>query len=511
MDTLILPTEDFYVSTMQELYNDGQLKDHLDCLIYIQKYYFEASNGIYYFYDVSQDDFIFKSDKDFKKEVLDKLLNCKIISRAIKTNSKIYKIINNVFKPRHFQDGKQFYINSCKGFLHKNFKPFDEYPEEIKNNVMYFINFQKEVMANNDENMLKAYLTYYAQLARGMKTEVIIYKKSIQGIGKSTETDFLFKYVFGNEICLSSGTEPLTSNFNKIYMGKLLIVFEELPVFSEASWSAVSSKLKTLSTEKICVYRDVYEKSIQAENISNFQINTNVESIKDSDGRRYIIMDLNTSRYGDYKYFDSIKTKCYNLQVGEAYFSYLMTKITEEETKIFYGQRDFPETANKLITISNLLHSSFKFLKNNYLLRNLEIDKIPCAELYQLYENYCQTNNCRKCGRNDFYKRLENIQIKREKQHGEYFFNVSLEKLKDISKKYKWICEFDDYKEEEPEECEEVEEAKEDILKELNNDLYEAQQNEINELKKRLEELEKKNKKLKKKVKKYESEETEEN
>ena len=60
---------------------------------------------------------------------------------------------------------------------------------------MYFINFQKEVMANNDENMLKAYLTYYAQLARGMKTEVIIYKKSIQGIGKSTETDFLFKYV----------------------------------------------------------------------------------------------------------------------------------------------------------------------------------------------------------------------------------------------------------------------------------------------------------------------------
>ena len=64
----------------------------------------------------------------------------------------------------------------------------------------------------------------------------------------------------------------------------------------DRQWSAVSSKLKTLTTEKLCSYRDLYEKGIQAENISNFQINTNVESIKDSNGRRYVILDLNPSR-----------------------------------------------------------------------------------------------------------------------------------------------------------------------------------------------------------------------
>ena len=148
-------------------------------------------------------------------------------------------------------------------------------------------------MCNNDETMLEAYLKYYSQLARGMKTEVIIYRKSGEGTGKSTETDFNMNYLFGKDVCLISNTEPLLTNYNKIYLGKLIIIFEELPTFSESQWSAVSSKLKTLTTEKICTYRDLYEKGAQAENISNFQINTNVESIKDSNGRRYIILDLN--------------------------------------------------------------------------------------------------------------------------------------------------------------------------------------------------------------------------
>jgi hypothetical protein len=118
-------------------------------------------------------------------------------------------------------------------------------------------------------------------------------------------------YVFGTEICLISNTEPLLSHFNKIYLGKLIIIFEELPTFSDAQWSAVSSRIKTLTTEKLCVYRDLQEKSIQAENISNFQINTNVESIKDSNGRRYVILDLNPSRVGNYDYFKNLKDKCF--------------------------------------------------------------------------------------------------------------------------------------------------------------------------------------------------------
>ena len=436
---LELPKIKFYVEDLQDKYKNGLLRDHLDAVNYVQEYYFESKNGMYYFYDVISDDFEFKKKDDFKAEVLDKIDNCKIVCKQIKTNSKIYTIVSDVFKPRHYKIGKDYYINTCKGFLHKNYKPFDEYSDELKENVNLYINYLKEIMCNNDEIMLDAYLKYYSQLARGLKTEVIIYRKSGQGVGKSTETEFFINYVFGKEICLESSTEPLLTYYNKIYMGKLLIIFEELPTFSEAQWTAVSSKLKNLSTEKSCTYRDVYEKPVRAENISNFQINTNVESIKDSDGRRYIILDLNPSRVGDYEYFKTLKEKCFNKAVGEAFFSYLMTKITDEESQKFYGQKDFPDTSNKLLAISNLLHSSYKFLKYRYLLANKSVEKICRNEMFLEYKLFCQSENYKSCGRNDFYKKLETINIFSDKINGEWYYNIPLNKIKNIAKQYKWV------------------------------------------------------------------------
>ena len=76
-------------------------------------------------------------------------------------------------------------------------------------------------------------------------------------------------------------------------MGKLFVVFEELPTFSKEQWKGVSSKLKTLTTEKMSIFRDLFEKPFQASNLLNFQINTNVEALKDSQGRRIMIMDIN--------------------------------------------------------------------------------------------------------------------------------------------------------------------------------------------------------------------------
>ena len=488
---LNLPKNNFYISDLQDKYHNGLLKDHLDCFNYIQEYYFESSNGMYYFYNAETNDFEFKTDKDFKKEVLDKIGNDKILTNKVKTNNKIYKITSDLFKPRHYQIGKDYYINSCKGLLHKEYKNYNDYSEEIKSNVQLYINYIKEIMCNNDDVMLDAYLKYYSQLARGKKTEIIIYRKSGEGTGKSTETDFIMNYVFGKEVCLISNTEPLLSNYNKIYLGKLIIIFEELPTFSDGQWSAVSSKLKTLTTEKLCIYRDLYEKGIQAENISNFQINTNVESIKDSNGRRYVILDLNPSRVGDYEYFKNLKDKCFNMSVGEAFFSYLMTNITDEESNKFLGQRDFPETLNKRLTIANLLHSSYKFLKDMYLLTNLEVDKKNCVELYTEYVVYCESERIRKCGRNDFYKKLETINIHRKKVNGYWYFSFDIPTLKEIANKYKWICEYDDYEQEE--EIQEEDTQEEDEID------YKAS---YEQLKEAFEELQSKNKKLKSKLKK---------
>ena len=55
------------------------LKDHLDATQYIQQYYYEP--GMFYFYDAAKNDFEFKTDKDFRNEVLGKIDNCKIVCK----------------------------------------------------------------------------------------------------------------------------------------------------------------------------------------------------------------------------------------------------------------------------------------------------------------------------------------------------------------------------------------------------------------------------------------------
>jgi len=90
---LELPKIEFSVKSLQDKYKNGLLKDHLDAVQYIQHYYHESKNGMYYYYDVETDDFEFKTKDNFKAEVLDKVSNCKILCKQIKENNKIYKIV----------------------------------------------------------------------------------------------------------------------------------------------------------------------------------------------------------------------------------------------------------------------------------------------------------------------------------------------------------------------------------------------------------------------------------
>lgn len=361
---LELPIVPFRISTLQSdhYFNNGQINNYATTKQYIDKYFFETQKGTdckYYFYNATLKTFEIKSAKDFTDQVLNKLENNKELAKYFKMNSKIYSVVAKLNRPLHYIENGDYYINECRGLLHKTFLPFKNYSSEIKKNVQKMLDFILEITSNNDKYMFDCIIKWYAQVCRGVKTQVILYKKAHQGVGKSTESDFILQHVLGHNVAIIGNTEPLVSNFNKPLLGKLLVVFEELPIFSKMQWSGVSSKLKTLCTENSSTYRDVYEKPIVAENINNFIINTNVESIKDSDGRRIVILEISHSRLGDYKYFEDIHKSCFNNEVGEAFFSYL----NEIDISNFYAQRDFPVTDKKKTAIANLLPIVHKFLK----------------------------------------------------------------------------------------------------------------------------------------------------
>ena len=236
-----------------------------DAINYIFTYYFEIEKGTYYKYEVDTDEFRIVSNSDFKLEVLDKI-GSRTFTKKVKMNNKIYKVVAKIWKPRFYiENGIIRYINEAGAFLHETYKPYySEYSDETKSRVELVLKLIKDVAGGGDDERFDKYMIYYGQIARGMKTDVIIYRKSyVQGIGKSTETSFVVDYVFGSKLgVIMTDANCLTSEFNKMLMGKLFVVFEELPVFTDAQWNGVSAKLKTLTTEKSTVYRDLFKSPI---------------------------------------------------------------------------------------------------------------------------------------------------------------------------------------------------------------------------------------------------------
>jgi hypothetical protein len=309
------------------------------------------------------------------------------------------------------------------------------------------LNYIKEVSCGNDEIFYQVYLKYLSQVCRGIRTEVIIYKKTMQGCGKSTESDFMMEYVLGSAVSINSGTEPLLTQYNKSLLGKVYVVFEELPVFSSAQWSGVSSAAKKIATNPRLDYRTLYESPINAENSANLVINTNCESIKDSHGRRIVIMPVNNSKMNDYEYFGNIRDNCFNMEVGEIFYSYMMTiDVTN-----FYAQKQFPETDAKRIAISELLPSHMKFLKYMYYLQNKEIKRTAPQDLFKEYETYCTLNGTKHPQtKNNFYKDLKaDLNIEPHKIGGYMKYDVSIDQLKDLATRFKWICQYDEFTTEE--------------------------------------------------------------
>ena len=72
----------------------------------------------------------------------------------------------------------------------------------------------------------------------------------------------------------------------RVYKHSLAMVFEELPRFSDNEWEAISSQLKDYKTGSETLYADKNEKQFKARNINNYIINSNVDAIKRSEGRR---------------------------------------------------------------------------------------------------------------------------------------------------------------------------------------------------------------------------------
>lgn len=112
MTEILLPIEKFRVITLQEHFTNGLYKEHLDACFYIEKYYFEMSDGNYQFYNVSLGKFELVSRETFRITILLKIDESEDVVRYFNRNNKIYEFISKPDNPRIFKDGLDYYINT---------------------------------------------------------------------------------------------------------------------------------------------------------------------------------------------------------------------------------------------------------------------------------------------------------------------------------------------------------------------------------------------------------------
>ena len=408
-----------------------------DAKAYIKKYFYPLTSGQHILVSYDENN---KPICEIKEDAVIKSVYFNRLPKGIQTfyfkeYDQIKTLTCELNKP--FVYGN--FINTCPPLMH-SVKTYSEYLPDVKAKVDMMLGFIKEIWASNNEKQYQFIIKWFANMARGGKNQSVLYLRGEQGIGKSTFTDFLRKYVIGPKLCIQSGSQPLISQFNAILFCKLLVIFEELENFSTGQWQGVSTRLKRDTTSDTCMYEEKNQKCFTAKNISNYIINSNVDAIKDDDGRRYFILDLSNKRKGDRDFFDNIHHNCMSDAVGEAFFSYLMTVDLKD-----YHDQDFPQTRAKDDAIAKRLDSVIMYLKEKYILKTKDFDT-NLKDAYLEYVSYCSIDGCKECCKIEFNKRLELLNITTFKSGNEHKkYKVKHETLMIIATKNKWIHSTDTF------------------------------------------------------------------
>ena len=214
----------------------------------------------------------------------------------------------------------------------------------------------------------------------------------------------------------------------------LLVVFEELEKTSQGEWEKLSSNLKTAVTSDKITYEEKYMNPYQAQNISNYIVNTNKEALKDSHERRIYCADLSTKRKNDHEYFSELSTRCFNDKVGHAFYCLMK----ERDIQNFNPQK-FPSTKAKQEAQSDRLSPLYQMLKFNYLLLGKDID-CTLKELFDEYLTYWKASEgkTREPTKNNMTSKLREVGIEFFPSHGTNKYRVPNDKLKEIATKFNW-------------------------------------------------------------------------
>ena len=441
-----IPKSQFSKSHVLDLLKNDKIEETKK---YVKQYFYKCLDPLVTFYfNANTQRFL-----NFKqKEVKDSLLttNFKTNDSKIKADHQFnvskwfyqeddtfYKIIYNTTEKTLFSKNGQNYVNLFSGFP-DNYRPYDLYSEDVKNNVEVILNHLKYILCSRNEKMYEYVLNWISSVATGRKMTSLLHFLSEQGTGKSIFWEFLQDILTDNLIHVDDNPNIL-DGFNNLLKGKILLVLEELPSNNIGHWFSINEKIKTFTTSKNFVHKEKYKNDIVANNICSLVVITNNKSALRC-GRRNCTVDISNEMIGNFKYFNKLYECMEFVNVKEAFLNYLRDYHSKH---IKFNERIIPKSNTKNDLIIENMKPSIKYIKEHYLSKNKGLENMKFIELYD--EIKYEIKGLSKI---QLSKELKNININtsRKRRKGKLisFINVSYNDLLNIYRQKNWIHEIDD-------------------------------------------------------------------
>ena len=136
-----LPKVNFSLSKVKDLYDNGQLKDHIDCKNYVSSYLYPLNNGDHAYYDVANNEIKIISDDVLRKTRLNRM-PLKIKKYYLTERVDMYDLVCELNKPAVYDDK----INIVGKMMHQDAdKKYSDYDDETKECVERMLSFFKSI------------------------------------------------------------------------------------------------------------------------------------------------------------------------------------------------------------------------------------------------------------------------------------------------------------------------------------------------------------------------------
>ena len=357
-------------------------------------------------------------------------------------------------------------INTFRGYLHKNTKKFETYPENVKAGVKRIWRHIKEGWCSGESTQFSYLKKWICRFVAGNKMKTGLYIKGIEGVGKSLIAEFLMFKVIGKHNCqvVSDPNCFLPGSYNDHLIGKLLVLMEEIPSSTSASWKCLYNSLKPWITNPVVEVKKKFVSSWEIINIATLILISNNKCINIGENdRRWFMPDVSMKYVGNQEYFNRLAKICSMDIVGEAFYWYCL-EYFKSDCQGFDESNPAtrPQTKARTEVINDNLHTLYAFIKNEYIKKGkgLQVNGKDLT-LKNFREKYLSELNKDKRRIKEFEtalyrhheaispqeinRKLAEIGIKSKRIKAGMSINVPAKELKEIFKRKQWLDDdFDD-------------------------------------------------------------------